>query len=112
MPSTRPSKTRGPSPCFAQHGLFYSTSTGKTEEVADLIQEVRLSITRTRHPRQCCFGNLTGALQHFRTAKVQQTSLKVTCAAACEQIHQNTRYVEGCDEGSCICENCIANYLL
>ncbi|BDA49915.1 Flavodoxin [Coccomyxa sp. Obi] len=39
MPSTRPSKTRGPSPCFAQHGLFYSTSTGKTEEVADLIQE-------------------------------------------------------------------------
>lgn len=39
MPSTRPSKTRGPSPCFAQHGLFFSTSTGKTEEVADLIQE-------------------------------------------------------------------------
>ncbi len=59
MPSTRPSKTRGPNPCFAQHGLFFSTSTGKTEEVADLIQEVSTYNPRTEHPRQLWFGNIT-----------------------------------------------------
>lgn len=33
-------RTRGPTPCCAQVGLFFSTSTGKTEDVASLIKEV------------------------------------------------------------------------
>ncbi|KAK9814564.1 hypothetical protein WJX72_007895 [[Myrmecia] bisecta] len=37
IPSRR--SRRGPGPCFAEIGLFFSTSTGHTEEVASFIQE-------------------------------------------------------------------------
>ncbi|CAL5229051.1 g12300 [Coccomyxa viridis] len=32
-------RTRGPTPSYAQVGLFFSTSTGKTEDVASIIKE-------------------------------------------------------------------------